>query len=354
MTWMKGHSEHVVGRCVLWVFLALSYLAGGAPSHASDSAGSNDEPHRWAVVDGGAFLSDAGTVTHPPINEMSGIVRSGTYRDVWWVHNDSGSGANLYAVDRDGKLVMPAWQREGFAADKIEGDKPPWPGVVILGAANQDWEDIDRIDDRLLICDMGNNGNAKRDLGVYVISEPNPSEMDQGARPITFIQLAYPDQQDYPPMPPEDWRFDCEAVFVADGKLYLLTKYRADCRFDRITTGTSLYRLDTMAPNRVNQLTLIHRADDLSIIPTAANLSPDGSRLAVMSMNGVWLFDKPKKGDDWLSGSATLVRLPMLRIKQAEGVCWDDDRTLRIVIEQRGVLTLDVGTLDAGVLEREP
>lgn len=295
-------------------------------------------------------LREVATVKHPLLDEMSGLVRSRTYPGVWWVHNDSGDEPRIFAIDAEGRLVMPAWRRDRYFADEPapnpEGaDKEPWPGVRILNSANQDWEDITLADGVLYITDMGNNGNAKRDLGIYLVNEPNPAAMDQGTRPIVFIPVAYPDQNAFPPSPPADWRFDCEAVFFSDGKLYFLTKYRADNRFDRITTGTSLYRLDTMQPNRVNALTLIHRADDLPIIPTSAEVSPDGNRLAVMSYDGVWLYEKPERGDNWLAGRLTRLSLPDSRIKQAEGVCWDDEWTLRIVNEQRDLLTLDLRRL---------
>lgn len=308
----------------------------------------------------GEHLHDAATVTHPPLNELSGIARSRAYPGVWWVHNDSGDEPRLFAIDAGGRLVMPAWRRDRYFADEpdthpAEIDQPrsdhpetgkePWPGVRLLNSANQDWEDITLADGVIYIADTGNNGNAKRDLGVYVVHEPNPAEMDQGTRPLNFIPIAYPDQHAYPPIPPEDWRFDCEAVFFSEGKLYFLTKYRADNRFDRITTGTSLYRLDTMRPNEINTLTLVHRADDLPIIPTSAEVSPDGRRLAVMSHDGVLLYEKPEKGDDWLAGRLTRLSLPGERVKQAEGVCWDDDWTLRIVNEQRGLMTLDLRPL---------
>ncbi|MEZ6192975.1 MAG: hypothetical protein R3C45_17010 [Phycisphaerales bacterium] len=308
-------------------------------------------------------------MTHPPLNELSGIVRSRAYPGVWWVHNDSGDEPRLFAINAEGRLVMPAWQRERYSADEPVSEigpaadpaganpsvstpatqattgKQPWPGVSLLNSANQDWEDLTLADGVIYIADTGNNGNAKRDLGIYIVNEPNPAEMDQGARPLSFIPIAYPDQHAYPPMPPEDWRFDCEAVFFSEGKLYFLTKYRADNRFDRITTGTSLYSLDTMQPNAINTLTLIHRADDLPIIPTSADVSPDGRRLAVMSHDGVWLYEKPEQGDDWLAGRLTRLNLPHDRIKQAEGVCWDDDQTLRIINEQRGLLTVDLRPL---------
>lgn len=324
-----------------------------------------DEVSEILEVSWGDHLQDTATVTHPPLNELSGIARSRAYPGIWWVHNDSGDEPRLFAIDAEGRLVMPAWQRERYfadapdtnqaqtdravagqpKADQAKAQKQPWPGVRILNSANQDWEDLTLADGVIYIADTGNNGNAKRDLGVYLVNEPNPAEMDQGTRPISFIPIAYPDQHAYPPTPPEDWRFDCEAVFLSEGKLYFLTKYRADNRFDRITTGTSLYRLDTMLPDRVNTLTLVHRADDLPIIPASAEVSPNGQRLAVVSHDGVWLYGKPEQGDDWLAGRPTRLGLPGDRVKQAEGVCWDDDWTLRIVNEQRGLLTLDLRSL---------
>lgn len=297
-----------------------------------------------AVCDWESHLHAVATVTHPPLDELSGIERSETSPDLWWVHNDSGDEPCLFGINSQGKVVIPDWQTERYYADEPEEGKEPWRGVRLLNAANQDWEDLTLHDGRLYIADTGNNGNAKRDLGIYIVNEPNPAAMDQGARPITFITIAYPDQTAYPPKPPDDWRFDCEAVFFNQGKLYFLTKYRADQHFDRITTGTTLYRLDTMKPDQVNTLTLVHRADDMPITPTAADLSPDGQRLAVLSHEGVWLFDKPRRGDDWLASPAIRIALSE-RIEQAEGICWDDADTLRIVNEQRGVLTLDLRPL---------
>lgn len=355
-----GVARSVVALCVRVACVAPACF--GAVTHADDVSEILEIP--W--VD---HLQNVATVTHPPLNELSGIARSRAYPGVWWVHNDSGDEPRLFAIDAEGKLVMPAWRRGDYIADEPESgagpdtasaggtpsvstqaaqlvvDKQPWPGVRLLNSANQDWEDITLADGVIYIADMGNNGNAKRDLGVYIVNEPNPAEMDQGTRPLSFIPIAYPDQHAYPPVPPEDWRFDCEAVFFSEGTLYFLTKYRADNRFDRITTGTSLYRLDTVRPNEMNTLTLIHRADDLPIIPTSAEVSPNGQRLAVMSHDGVWLYEKPAQGDDWLAGRLTRLALPRDRIKQAEGVCWDDDQTLRIVNEQRGVLTLDLRPL---------
>ena len=349
--------------CVSLIGLMLACVGCAASgSSTGKSTALISAPVRFVTsdIDWEPYLNEVGMVSHPPLSEISGIERSQAYPDLWWVQNDSGDEPRIFGIDQSGKVIMPVWQggkyfvdvspadaqtSDNSGKDQAEPAKLPWFGVHILNAANQDWEDLTLDGDKLYIADTGNNGNAKRDLGIYIVNEPNPAEMDQGTRPITFLMIAYPDQHAFPPAPPDDWRFDCESVFISDGKLYFLTKYRADCRFDRITTGTSLYRLDTMQSDKVNTLTLVHRADDLPITPTSADVSPDGSRLAVLSHEGIWLFNKPENGDDWLSSQAIQIKLSQ-RIKQAEGVCWDDDETLRIVNEQRGVLTLDLSALN--------
>jgi len=297
----------------------------------------------WNPAEGwwATHLRRVGTIAHPLLREVSGIVRSGLTPGLWWVHNDSGDSARLFAIDRTGRVMMPAWKRGAYFTDQPEPDKQPWYGVPVLGGHNQDWEDLALESDFIYISDMGNNGNARRDLGVYLVTEPNPTAIDIGTRPLMFIPVRYPDQDAYPP---SEWRFDCEALFVDSGRLYFLTKYRADGDFSHITTGTSLYRLDERDTTHVNSLTLIHRADQLPIIPTAADLSPGGDHLAVLCRDAVWLFPRPDEGDDWLQGPAVRVRLPEW-VGQVEGICWDDANHLRLVNEPGELFVLDVGSL---------
>ncbi len=316
------------------VLLSLQWSYATQPEADGVQAGDNWEER----------LHEAAIVTHPPLNEISGIIRSRTYPDVWWVHNDSGDVPRVFAMDAQGRAIMPGWLEDKFYTQDFAEGKTPWPGITVLNSANVDWEDIAIDGGTLYIADMGNNGNARRDLGVYIVNEPNPRAVDR-AKPISYIPVRYPDQDAYPPT---DWKFDCEAVFVNAGKLYFLTKYRADGRWDKITYGTSLYRLDTTHTDIQNVLALVSRQEDLRIVPTAADLSPDGQRLAVLSYDGVWVFqapDAPGNSDDWLAGPVSRVELPPHQIKQAEAICWDDDTTLRIANEQRDVFTLDAGLL---------
>ena len=50
-------------------------------------------------------LKPAVVVTHPPLEEMSGIVPSRRYPGIFWVHNDSGDEARLFAIRADGSVT---------------------------------------------------------------------------------------------------------------------------------------------------------------------------------------------------------------------------------------------------------
>jgi len=281
-------------------------------------------------------------IEHKPLDEISGLARSTRY-DVWWVHNDSGDRARIFAIDGEGRVVYPSWLAEKYRGETASDDdaREPWPGIAIENAANVDWEELALIGDKLFIAEMGNNGNARRDLGVYVLNEPNPRAVDR-ARALKFLPVVYPDQEEFPA---KQWQFDCEAIFGHEGKLYFLTKHRIDGIAMSIRRGTKLYRLDTEHTDRENVLTLIERHETIGP-PTACSLSPDGRFLAVLGLVEVWVFERPKTGDAWLSGPGRMLKLPFAQTKQAEGICWDDAETLRIVNEQRDVFRVKLSALE--------
>jgi hypothetical protein len=94
------------------------------------------------------------------ISEMSGLAKSRRYADVYWMHNDSGDRARLFAADSEGKVIIPRFMSSFYHGEREEADKNPWPGLIIETAVNIDWEDIAVDEDFLYIADMGNNGNV--------------------------------------------------------------------------------------------------------------------------------------------------------------------------------------------------
>ena len=264
-----------------------------------------------------------GRVTHGELSEISGIVKS-SYGDFYWVHNDSGDSARIYAIDADSRPVKPPFLR--ISADK-------WPGHQIDNAWHTDWEDIALANGVLYLADVGNNGNARRDLGIYVVNEADPRTVTT-MRALKFIPIRYPDQRRFPA---EQWHFDCEAVFVAEGKLYFLTKHRRPGEHASWEAGVKLYRLDTQHVDRENVLTFIGGRKDV-VLATGADLSPDGTRLAVATYSALWIFDRPETGDNWLAGNASRLDLRRTVAKQLEAIAWDDAATLRLINEQGDVM----------------
>ncbi len=288
-----------------------------------------------------------GKVLHPPVNEMSGIAKSVTYQDVWWVHNDSGSDPRLFALDGKGRVIMPDSARAAFRVENKKkgggsekGKKELWPGLEVLGAHNVDWEDIAVHDGSIYIADLGNNLNARRDLGIYVVREPNP-RVTTKARVLKFIPVAYPDQDEFPP---SRLQFDCEGFFFSDEKIYLLSKHRN--RIGVTVGGTKLYRLDTEYSDRVNVAKLVSIHPDFDV-PTSARLSPDSNHLCVLTYSSLWVFARPKTGDDWLSGRSRKILLPMSDTRQVEGVCWVNDGEIRFSNEQRDLYQVSLDSLKA-------
>ena len=278
----------------------------------------------FAAADAVQFI---GRVEHEALDEVSGIVKS-TLGGFYWVHNDSGDDARLFAIDAAAAVLRPPY---------IPVSEADWPGHAIDNAWTFDWEDIALADGVLYIADVGNNGNARRDLGVYVVNEPDPLAIPR-MRTLKFLPIRYPDQDTYPA---KRWHFDCEAVFVADGKLYFITKHRRPGEIGGFEAGAKLYRLDTSFTDAENVLTLVSTHEEV-FLATGADLSPDGSRIAVSTYDALWIFDRPPDGDDWLAGTAWRLDLDRGVTKQLEAVAWDDAETLRLVNENRDVMLADV------------
>lgn len=297
-------------------------------------------------------LSPCATIQDSLIAESSALQRSRRLPGVFWTLNDSGDEARLFAIDSTGATIHPAW---------IEN----YPGLRLPNAQNLDWEDLAQDDEgNLLIGAFGNNSNARRDLGFYVLPEPNPLAVGE-ALALKHVFFAWPDQQDFPPT---QLNFDCEAFFFSRGALHFLTKHRSD-------TKTRLYRLDeppraalphrpwheAFRPDVVHALTFLGEADLAGLDPqmagpvTAADATTDGSRLAILTYAGVFVVDNPAGGAAESSGNllAGSWRWLPIQARQCEGLALDGE-TLWITNEQRDIFRLPVADLAPCAPRQEP
>ena len=251
-------------------------------------------------------LQPYATFDYEEINESSAIIKSRVWDDVYWTLNDSGNKNRIFPFNRNGQLHRAEWYKENQG------------GVYIAGTLNIDWEEmaVDN-DDNIYICDCGNNGNARKDLCIYQLKDPLP--LFTGSKNyFKKYHFYYPEQKEFPAKPNN---YDCEAVFWANGKLYFLTKHRAD-------SLTKLYRMDNMDDNIENPLTYLATFDIKGMV-TAADVTPDGKKLAVLTYTSIWLFES--ETDDYFHGKISW--LP-ISAKQCEAICFENDKTLLITNEQ--------------------
>lgn len=239
--------------------------------------------------------------------EFSGIVRSRTNKNVFWMQNDSGDQPRVFAIDSMGRF---------YQSDRYKN----YEGITIAGAANVDWEDI-TTDNKgnLIIADVGNNYNDRKDLVLYVVPEPSPI-----ASNTTFLKklfFKYPDQKTFTDK--VDFNYDCEAVFFADGRFHMLSKDRED-------TFTRLYRMDAEKTDEVNTLTLLDKFDIGGKV-TAADASEDGNRLVVITYDAIWLFERTSPASSYFKGN--IWWLPV-EAPQIESVCFKDDKAVWLVDEE--------------------
>lgn len=211
--------------------------------------------------------------------EISGIVRSHRDPGVYWTLNDSGDEPRVYPVRLDGSVVPSV-------------RAPETPGTIIAGAINGDWEDI-ALDasGRLIVADVGNNTNARADLCLYIVPEPETTEGRTAALRQIFVR--YPDQTSLP-APKDNFNFDCEGVFTVGDEIFMLSKHRSD-------TMTKLYRVKSRVLGEVNELEYLESFDVRGQV-TGADASADGRRLAVLTYDRVWLFERSSPSGAFFTG----------------------------------------------------
>jgi len=192
------------------------------------------------------------------LTEASGLAASRKHEGVLWVHNDSGDGPFIYAINTNGTLLGT---------------------YTIEGAANRDWEDMaigpdpDAEKDYLYIGDIGGNGGVYGEINIYRVEEPNvieePSPVNRTIGPATVIQLHYPDT----------W-YDSETLLVdpLTKDLYVVSKQQYIKAFKRFLPigGRVFYASYPYTESTMQYKTTISVA-----ICTGGDIASDGSTILI-------------------------------------------------------------------------
>ena len=279
-------------RCIPFSLLA---AAGFAPLLAAEAT-------LWAPTPSAQIAAD-------PISEMSGIVKSPGRDNTYWVHNDSGDSARIFAITAEGVSILPTYSKFTHYGDAPERGNQLWQGLPVL---------------------------------VAEISEIDPTASTRSAV-IQRLPVVYPEQTEFPASVKH---FDSESLFVFNNALYLITKHRGGGVMGTdFEPGANLYRLETRFTDQSNLLKKIDSHPEI-LGATGADLSPDGNTLAVISQDALWLFSRPQDGgDQWLSGLAKHYPFSRGALRQLEAVTWIDDATLLLGNEQRDLFRIPLSSL---------
>ena len=277
-------------------------------------------PSRWRPLLAAALLAIVGcSAPRPPfaqlsgvildtrLSDLSGLAASRVHPDVVWVLDDGGNPPDLYAVGNRGGVQAT---------------------FRVAGVANTDWEDLAafELDHRhyLLIADTGDNGGLRRTLQLHVVEEPR-TLVDGVLHPAWSIAFRWPDGPR-----------DCEAVAVdaAHGQILLLSKRRRPPEVFVLPLRPTVPGLQVA--RRVGHLAGVpapgagaDAVDRLRDQVTAADLSPDGRTLAVLTYRDVLLYERGAH-QTWEQALAGRPRIhPLTWLPQAEALGWSaDGRTL--------------------------
>ena len=201
------------------------------------------------------------------ITELSGIAPSRKRDGLYWLHNDSGGEARIFAMDSTGSTLAVC---------------------ALKGATNVDWEDIANVDHAgtswLYVADVGDNDARRQEIVIYRTEEAEVSsswQNQQLSRQAEHAVFTY-----------EDGPRDCEALMVdpADNSLWLIEKSSA------FTSG--VYRATWPGDGKIGvfrRVAEIAPPFSLGILRriTAADLRPDRGAMLIRTYGGIVEFYSP-------------------------------------------------------------
>jgi hypothetical protein len=212
--------------------------------------------------------STPGIVESDAIKEASGVAASRRVDDVWWVHNDSGDSARVFAINTAGQTL---------------GE------YSLTGASPTDWEDVaagpgpTTGTSYLYLGDIGDNSASRSSVQVYRVPEPlvnpaSPLSTPQALPDVDALTLTYPDGP-----------HDAEGLFVdpTTRDLFVVTK-------DLFGGVAGVYRAP--APAAGSSTIPMSKVASVALGAwqgvTAADITPAGDVIALRTYLSVFLFPR--------------------------------------------------------------
>jgi len=256
-----------------------------------------------------------GYLTDKNISEASGMAASRRTKGLFWVHNDGGNPAVIYALWENGRVLGQ---------------------LHLTQAKNIDWEDMASFTWKnrhfLLIADVGDNSSKRKNCTLYIIEEPSVTDIkgkDPGIIPRWRIDFVY-----------EDGPRDCEAVAVdiSTGHCLLLSKrddppalyglplFPSPDKSPVVAVKTAL--VSAVPPPGLEDLLQPYGGNRSQ--PTAMDMTSDGQTLVILTYKNAYLYSKTIH-QTWasrLGGEPEIIQLPPVGFNsliQREGLCFSAD-----------------------------
>lgn len=266
---------------------------GGPPGrNAVDAAGVGD-----------LVSSNGGRITNSSLDEISGLDAGIKNPNVYWVHNDSGDSARIFAVDANTGQTL---------------------GTYTLGGAYAiDWEDIavaTGADGKSYIYagDIGDNGHSRSDVVIYRVLEPtvtgtasNPTNTTLNG--VEQLRVRYPNGE----------RINSEALVVDphSGNLMVIEKISSDVSRVYSAPASAWGSGDaTLA-----QVATLDLSNTDSQLVTGADLSSEGKQLVVRTYADVLLWNRDPNSSAWSVFNQPGIDGPLVNEQQGEAIAFHPD-----------------------------
>jgi hypothetical protein len=286
----------------------LAWFAAAALAAGTAWAAPTLESRLLRLPDAPVRASISGIVLDPAIAEISGLAASRRSPDRLWAINDSDNGNLLHRITTGGTLT---------------GTFP------VEGARNHDWEDLASYEldgeSWLLIADTGDNGGLRKEIELIAVREP-AADAAPGPLPVAWrLRVVWPDGPR-----------DCEAMAVdpVAREILLVAKKRVPAQVFRVPLPRGTPSGGRLRAEQIATVPAIPQPteDDLRRAPagarymsqiTAADLSPDGLRLVLLTYREAYLLPRAP-GEAWLDAlRRPPQRLHMPPLVQAEAIAFD-------------------------------
>lgn len=198
------------------------------------------------------------------LRENSGMANYGD--SIFYFHNDSGHPNDIYRYHKKSKTL------EKFTVPE---------------AINVDWEEMAQDSDgNLYIGDFGNNANSRKDLKIYKINNPEKHSLNNYN--VEVIRFSYARQREFAPSKNER-HYDMEAMFWFKDSLYLFSKNRTEPYDGKCYMYVLPAKVGTYTLSPVDSFLFPAQDYRLGWI-TAADISPDGKMIALLSSHKMHIF----------------------------------------------------------------